>query len=114
MIEITEKNDVAIVRFKKRVTSVNIEVFRSESLSEMISQKTDRIKIVLNLGNIEFLDSSGLGRIIGVHKMLAEKKGTLIIAEMGKDISNLFHMVGLHKMLQTFDTEKEAIEKFSS
>lgn len=113
MIEVTEVKDIALVSFKERITFDNIAKIRQTSLSDLISQKTDKKTIIINMENVEHLDSGSLGRIVGVYRNISGKKGALVLCKMNKEISNLIHMVALHKIIAIYDTEEEAVKALS-
>ena len=65
--------------------------------------------IVFDVGQIAFVDSSGLGAIVSSLKMVG-KEGDLVIAGAGETVKSLFKLTRMDRVFQMFATEKEAVE----
>lgn len=70
------------------------------------------VKILLNLKDLEFIDSSGIGVIISLVKAIRKKKGDLRIANIPTAIKDVFRIVNLQNFVKSFNTEGEAINSF--
>jgi len=57
--------------------------------------------------DVSFMDSSGIGMIIGRYKTMASKGGTVSAVGMKPNISRLFHMAGLHRIIRIEPEEME-------
>lgn len=86
--------------------------------TEYIRDKIDRefyIKgcqnIILDFENIGFMDSSGIGMIIGRYKIVQEKGGKIYAYGLKDNAKRIFDMSGLNKLIFCFDTKEEAINK---
>lgn len=90
-----------------------VDVYTSASLKQEISAAvSDGVKyIVLNLSKVEYLDSTGLGLLIGALKRLKENQGNLVIASPSVRIMRVFEITGLYKIFSIYPTEAEAAEK---
>lgn len=65
--------------------------------------------LVLNLAGIGFMDSSGLGVIIGRYKRVVESGGKMFVSNLSEPIKKLMDMSGLFKILTSFPDEKQAL-----
>ncbi|HEX4229956.1 MAG TPA: STAS domain-containing protein [Bryobacteraceae bacterium] len=65
-------------------------------------------RIVLDLANLTFMDSSGLGAILSVFKMIG-KRGDLAIAGTQGAVQNLFRLTHMDKVFRSYATVPEAI-----
>ena len=65
--------------------------------------------ILLDFNEISFMDSSGIGMIIGRYKMTEEKAGKMYAFGLKDSVKRIFDISGLNKLIKCFDTEDEAI-----
>jgi anti-sigma B factor antagonist len=65
--------------------------------------------IVVDLSQVEFLDSTGLGALIGSHRRALEKGGRLRIVTPDGQIARLFHITGLVRVLAVYHTLADAL-----
>ena len=65
--------------------------------------------IILNMSAVSFMDSSGIGMIIGRYKNAEKRGGQLVLAGMDASIGKLFEVSGLAKIIQRADTMQDAL-----
>ncbi|SDZ08669.1 anti-sigma F factor antagonist [Thermoactinomyces sp. DSM 45892] len=65
--------------------------------------------LVLNLEKLEFMDSSGLGVILGRYKRVTQMGGKMTICSVQPSIERIMEMSGLFKILQMFQDESSAV-----
>lgn len=66
--------------------------------------------LVMSFRDIEFMDSSGLGLILGRYRTMTEHKGRMALCEVGSSLRKLFEMSGLLKVLPVYDSEEVAVQ----
>ena len=66
--------------------------------------------IVVDLTHLEFLDSSGLGALIGAHKRALENGGRVRLIITSGPIERLFEITGLMKVLAVYPSTEAALE----
>ncbi len=86
-------------RLKDKITSL---VFQGEK------------QIVLNLGNVNYVDSSGLGEIVACHGSALKGGAEIKLANTGHKIKDLLVMTRLLTVFDAHDTEEGAVNSFSS
>jgi len=69
-------------------------------------------KIVINLTKVSYLDSSGVGELVGCYTSIKNRGGELRICGMNARIINLITMTSLHSVFEVKDTEEEALTGF--
>jgi anti-anti-sigma factor len=69
-------------------------------------------KIVINLTKVSYLDSSGVGELVGCFTSIRNKSGELRICGMNARIFNLITMTSLHSVFDVKDTEEESLAGF--
>ncbi|HJT25459.1 MAG TPA: STAS domain-containing protein, partial [bacterium] len=71
-------------------------------------------RIVLNMKKVAYISSAGFGVLISVIKEVRQKNGDIKIANVHRDVLNVFEMLGLPDLFRIFRMEKEAVEAFRS
>ena len=56
-------------------------------------------ELILNFEETEFMDSSGIGVVIGRSKMMRFRNGKVYVVNLGKRIDDIFHAAGLYKIV---------------
>lgn len=69
-------------------------------------------KVLLDLGKVSWMDSSGLGVIVSGHTTLSRADGALKILNATKKIHELFIITKLITIFETFTDEQEALDSF--
>jgi anti-sigma B factor antagonist len=70
-------------------------------------------RILLNFANLQHMDSSCLGEIVESYKTAASNGGLIKLAHVGPHLQNLLHTTSLDKVLESYETEAQAIASFS-
>lgn len=71
-------------------------------------------KILLNLGDVTYVDSAGLGALISSYTTTKREGGQLKLVNLTKRIQDLLAITKLITVFDTYDTEQEAIESYLS
>ncbi|SDC38315.1 anti-anti-sigma regulatory factor, SpoIIAA [Paenibacillus sp. UNCCL117] len=66
--------------------------------------------IILSLKQLSFMDSSGLGVILGRYKQITGRGGKMVVCDVNPSVYRLFEMSGLFKILSIQDNERQAIQ----
>ncbi|BDU73625.1 STAS domain-containing protein [Mesoterricola silvestris] len=69
-------------------------------------------RIILNLSKVSYLDSSGVGELVGCYTSIKNKGGELRICGMNSRIFNLITMTSLHSVFDVKETEEESLAGF--
>ena len=70
-------------------------------------------KIVLNLAEVPYVDSAGLGEIVRCYTTVSRKDGKLKLLNLTKRIHDLLSITKLLTVFETYDTEDEVVKSFS-
>lgn len=109
--ETKKEGDILLVKpLINSITASSSSNFREKMVS-LIHQGNK--KFLLNLSQVEFIDSSGLGAIISILKILTVDAGKIAICKARNPVSNLFKMTRLNNVLNLFEEEKEALNSLS-
>ncbi len=72
----------------------------------------NRIKhIILNLEELSFMDSSGLGVILGRYKQIKQNHGEMVVCAISSSVKRLFEMSGLFKIIKQEVSEENALQR---
>lgn len=104
---------------KKNAGSILVAVLQGEldhhestHVREAIDKELDSMPVpilLFDLDKLTFMDSSGLGVLLGRYKRVQAKRGQMAIANVPPSVSRLFEMSGLHKIMRLYSSQSEAL-----
>lgn len=97
------KKDTLFVRLRGELDESNCEALKIK-LSDFI-EKYSINNVCFNLGRLTFIDSSGIGVILGRYRQICNR-GELIICEARGDIKRIVKLSGLEKIVKLKETEE--------
>jgi anti-sigma B factor antagonist len=107
---VSEKYNCVIIELKGNVMGgPDAEIFRDE-LHKLIEQ--GKKEVIVNLGKVKFMNSSGLGILIGGLTTMKNAGGELVICQADKKIESLLMVTQLIKVFNHFRTLDEAVAHF--
>ena len=65
--------------------------------------------IIFDFKNIRFMDSSGIGVIIGRYKKIANDGGKVSVINVNARVKKIFDLSGMNKIISIYDTHEQAI-----
>lgn len=65
--------------------------------------------LIINAKKLDFMDSSGIGVIIGRYKMIKAKQGKTLICNMNDTTAKLLELSGIFKIVDTYENESAAL-----
>jgi anti-sigma B factor antagonist len=88
-----------------------VDVYTAPMLRERIRELAagGTVHLIVDLGQVGFLDSTGLGVLVGGLKRLREDGGSLALVVSTSRILRIFQITGLSKALAAWPTVKEAV-----
>jgi anti-sigma B factor antagonist len=104
--------NVTILDISGRITLGEGNVALREIVRELADKGQKRI--VLNLGEVNYIDSSGVGELVKTHTTLRNQGGQLKFANLNKRVSDLLHMTRLSAVFDIHKDEGDAIGSFDS
>jgi anti-sigma B factor antagonist len=111
-LEVEDIGDVTVVNFvdKRILDEQNIQII-GEQLFSLVDE-VGRRKLLLNFGNVEFLSSAALGKLIALHKKLQAVGGRLILCNIDPEIYEVFEITRLDKFFNIRKEEQAALQEF--
>ncbi len=91
-LDITKNGDKAEVRFRGNMYVEDASSVR-EKLTDLLDDGVNLL--VLNLSDLDYVDSSGLGVLISIHKRCIQKGGKMIVTGLRGMVDDLFKLTRL-------------------
>ena len=82
-----------------------------ETLQDLI--KEDRIKIIVNMTELDYISSAGLGVFMGFIEEIREKGGDIKLSNLSNKVYKVFDLLGFPALYDICEDESQAKEKFS-
>lgn len=104
--------DVLILDVKGRITLGEGDELLKDKVNSLLNQGLK--KIILNLAEVPYIDSAGLGEIVRTYTTVSRQGGHLKLLSLTKRITDLLSITKLLTVFETFDSENEAVQSFSA
>jgi anti-sigma B factor antagonist len=105
-----EINDVKFIELDGNMIGGPDASALNDYLHELITK--DKKNVVIDLKSVSFINSSGLGMLIGGMTTMRNSGGELKLANASKKIENLLEMTKLHKVFDIHKNINEAVASF--
>jgi anti-anti-sigma factor len=103
-------NDVTILYPEGKITLGDGDQELGEAVRTTLDQGSR--KVLINFSKVSYLDSSGVGELVGCFTSIKNKGGELKICGMNSRIFSLITMTSLHSVFDVKDTEEESLAAF--
>ncbi len=100
------------------VSFVDTKIVTEESIQEVGDQLYQLVdvegkdKLLLNFGNVQYLSSAALGKLINLKKKVGAKKGKLKLCCIHPDLLEVFRITRLDQVFEISANEQAALDKF--
>jgi anti-sigma B factor antagonist len=113
-MQISERlvDGVIVVDVKGRIALGEGDELLRDKVNSLVNQ--GRKKIILNLADVPYIDSAGLGEIVRTYTTVSRQGGSLKLANLTKRITDLLSITKLLTVFETFDSENEAVRSFAA
>ena len=82
-----------------------------EQVKKQLTKKINNV--VLDLGTIDFIDSSGIGAILSLYKKIDSIGGKIVIINMSSTLKRIFEVSGILKIIESYASRQQALENLS-
>ncbi len=111
-IEKKVKDDITIFYLEGSIDFMKAPKVKTYLLDQI--EKENLIKIVINLKDVSYIDSSGIGALLGiVTKIRSEGKIKMRLCHIKASVFSVLKLTGLIGLFQIDNTEEESIESIS-
>jgi len=110
-MEISEKriDDIDVL-----VLTGRLEASSAKKLKGQVDAlvKENRVKLIVDMAGVDFIDSSGLGSLVSSLRAVNERKGDVKVAALQKQVRSIFELTRLHRIFGIFDNAEAALKSF--
>jgi anti-sigma B factor antagonist len=118
-----EENNVALKMTNREVDGVAVVALdgrivlgeESNALREKVKalMAEGKKKVVLNMDNITFIDSAGLGTLVAAHHSVKMQGASLRLCHLGSKFKEVLQITKLLTVFDVYNSEAEAVSSFS-
>jgi anti-sigma B factor antagonist len=110
-ISTRQVDGVTVVDCSGRITLGEGSITLRETVSQLLSQ--NQKKILLNLADVNYIDSSGIGELVSAFTTVRKQGGDLKLLNLTKKVHDLLQITKLYTVFEVKDDEAAAIKSFS-
>jgi anti-sigma B factor antagonist len=86
-----------------------LDAYSVAQFREAFAELADEPRVIVNLSGVQFMDSAGLGALIGGIRRIRESEGRVVIFSDREAITKLLHTTGFDRIVPVKDVYAEAI-----
>lgn len=111
-LKMTERNvdGVSVLDLEGRIVLGEESSALRERVKNLLGQ--DHKKIVLNMGNVSYIDSAGLGALVASYTSAKNQGAILKLVNLGAKFREVLQVTKLLTVFEVYDTEQAAISSF--
>ena len=111
-MEILERKSgkVTVLDLSGKVTLGEGDVLLKDKLYSLLNQ--GQKDVLLNLANVQYVDSAGLGAIVAAYSTMTREGGSLKLANITKKMQDLLSITKLLTVFESCDSEDEALRSY--
>ena len=110
-VDVRKENDVVIVDFSGRLAAGVGDELLLKVVSELLAE--DYRKILLNLSEVDYIDSMGLGELVQSYKSAQRHGASLKLLRPQERVRKSLHLTALLPLFEVHETEAAALESFT-
>ena len=112
-IQVTTRQvgDVSVVDVVGRITLGEGASALRETIRGLVAK--DHKKVILNLGEVSYIDSSGIGELVSGFTTVTNHGGVLKLLGLTKRVQDLLQITKLYTVFDIYDSETSAVRSFS-
>jgi anti-sigma B factor antagonist len=111
IVKIRQIDGVAVVDVSGRITLGEGSSAVRDSLRDLIGKGEK--KILLNLSEVSYIDSSGIGELVSAYTTISNQGGTLKLVGLTKRVKDLLQITKLYTVFDVHEDEAHAIRSFN-
>jgi len=113
-MQITQRlvGDVAVIDMVGKLTLSEGDELLRDKVNSLIQQ--GQRKLILNLAEVPYIDSAGLGEIVRTYTTVSRQGGSLKLLNLTKRIQDLLAITKLLTVFEVYDSEADALKSFQS
>jgi anti-sigma B factor antagonist len=109
-VNIRQNGDVSVVDVGGKITLGDGSVVVRETVKKLIAD--GQKKVILNLGEVTYIDSSGIGELVSAFTSVSNNGGALKLLNLTKRVQDLLQITKLYTVFEVFNDEAAAVASF--
>ena len=106
-----QSGNVTVIDVSGRITLGEGSSVLRDALRELVT--AGHKNILLNLGDVTYIDSSGIGELVAGYTSMANAGGTLKLLSLTKRVKDLLQITKLYTVFDVHDDEAHAVQAFA-
>ena len=109
-IEERQDGEITVLTLKGEITLDDGDLAFGRYVDRLIA--AGRVKLIVNLGDVTYIDSAGVGMMVAEQKLVQKKHGVMKLSNLTARSHHLLAMLKLRTVFEVFDDETAAIHSF--
>ena len=105
-----ETGSVTVLDLSGKITLGDGDTLLKDKLHSLLHR--GKKNVLLNLSNVSYVDSAGLGALVSAYTTVTREGGSLKLANITRKLQDLLSITKLLTVFETFDSEDEAIRSY--
>jgi anti-sigma B factor antagonist len=105
-----DSGEIIVVDLSGRIILGEGSALLRKTVRDLLEEK--RHKIVLNLGDVDYIDSSGIGELVSAYTAVKNRGGDLKLLNLTKKVRDLIQLTKLYTVFDVYTDESSAIGSF--
>ncbi len=110
-LDTRQVGDVSVIDVAGRITLGEGSSALRDTLRDMVGK--NHKKILLNLGEVSYIDSSGIGELVSGFTTVTNQGGQLKLLNLTKRVQDLLQITKLYTVFEVYDDEAKAVRSFA-
>jgi anti-sigma B factor antagonist len=111
-ISVRRLENVAVVDLSGRITLGEASGRLRDTIKDLVTNNSK--SILLNLSGVTYMDSSGLGELVGAFATVSNRGGKLKLLGLQPRLYELMHITKLYSVFEIFTDEAAAVKSFGT
>jgi anti-sigma B factor antagonist len=109
-IDVRQVEDITIMTLRGEIVSDDGDLVFGKRVDDLI--KSNQVKIIVNLAEVTYIDSAGVGMMVAESKAVYQHGGVMKLAQLTARSHHLLAMLKLKLVFEIFDDEAAALRSF--
>ena len=106
-----EAAGITVVDISGRITLGEGSALLRKTIRELLDEQ--RKLILLNLADVDYIDSSGIGELVSAYMGVKNRGGTLKLLQLTKKVHDLLQLTKLFTVFEVFSDERTALRSYN-
>ena len=110
-VHATQKDEARVLYIDGYINAHTVQDFERSVLSAL---EDKNYRLLINCQDLQYINSSGLGVLMGVIEEIQDNGGFLYLSNMNETVYNIFDTLGFTHLFKVFKTEEEAFSSLGA